>query len=240
MARDEFSIKTKSLLALRVNYICSNPNCKRFTTAPTINKDKAVNIGIAAHIEGASPKGPRYNGNMTVSERKSIDNGIWLCSTCAKEIDDDELKYPVILLKGWKIAAEKFASENLGKKLTIFDKDKAIIKALISDIKKQQIVIDSYKKYYFSNKKRMDELAKYTPAKLAIIDMKHNIKANLTFYNTNLINIQYINMEEIIKDIEEYYNILYSIGESNYTQTIVINNNYELGIKIIQLLTEVV
>lgn len=36
---------------------------------------------------------------MTHEERKSINNGIWLCQTCSKIIDSDELKYTVEKLK---------------------------------------------------------------------------------------------------------------------------------------------
>lgn len=39
---------------------------------------------------------------MTPAERSDITNGIWLCRTCAKLIDSDEVKYTVEILYEWK------------------------------------------------------------------------------------------------------------------------------------------
>ncbi len=74
----------------RVGGICSNPDCRRFTTGPQkTHKDKPIIIGQAAHICAASPGGPRHDPNMTEAQRSSIENGIWLCNNCAKLIDRD-------------------------------------------------------------------------------------------------------------------------------------------------------
>ncbi|MCK2184103.1 hypothetical protein [Halomonas getboli] len=35
-----------------------------------------------------------------------MENGIWLCQSCAKLIDNDESRYPVALLRQWKVEAE--------------------------------------------------------------------------------------------------------------------------------------
>ncbi|MEA1958545.1 MAG: hypothetical protein U9N44_02570, partial [Chloroflexota bacterium] len=70
-------------------------------------------MGIAAHIEGATPPAPRYNPKQTQEERSSIENGIWLCQTCAKLVDNDEKKYTVSILKHWKDQAEKRAKRAL-------------------------------------------------------------------------------------------------------------------------------
>ena len=43
---------------------------------------------------------------MTPEERSSIENGIWLCRSCARLIDSDERVYSVELLRMWKYAAE--------------------------------------------------------------------------------------------------------------------------------------
>ncbi|BCL29153.1 hypothetical protein GCM10017557_40120 [Streptomyces aurantiacus] len=63
-------------------------------------------MGEAAHIYAASPRGPRYNASMTPHERKSIQNGVWLCKTCAKIIDAEEAAYPPETLRVWKQHAE--------------------------------------------------------------------------------------------------------------------------------------
>ena len=47
---------------------------------------------------------------MTSEERGSINNGIWLCQTHAKLIDDDELAFPPTLLRDWKDTAEQMAA----------------------------------------------------------------------------------------------------------------------------------
>jgi hypothetical protein len=52
-----------------------------------------TNIGVAAHISAASPGGARYDEALTSEVRSDITNGIWLCQTHAKLIDDDELTY---------------------------------------------------------------------------------------------------------------------------------------------------
>ena len=46
---------------------------------------------------------------MTHEERKSPENGLWLCANCAQEIDKDEDRFPVRLLRRWKLKAEQEA-----------------------------------------------------------------------------------------------------------------------------------
>jgi hypothetical protein len=43
---------------------------------------------------------------MSPEERSSIDNGIWLCQSCAKLVDSDAQRFPVERLRHWKISAE--------------------------------------------------------------------------------------------------------------------------------------
>jgi hypothetical protein len=74
--RDEFSPKTKRLLADRVGHVCSNPNCRAPTSGPRLESDKAVVAGDAAHITAASPNGPRYDPSLTSEERRHHSNGI--------------------------------------------------------------------------------------------------------------------------------------------------------------------
>lgn len=107
--RDEFNKPTIDSLAKRVSFLCSNPTCKRTTIGPHSSVDKSTLIGVAAHITAAAAGGPRYNANLSESDRKSIENGIWLCETCARIIDKDPDSYPVSLLQKWKIDSEKAA-----------------------------------------------------------------------------------------------------------------------------------
>jgi hypothetical protein len=107
---DKFSNRVKIALAMKTGLTCSNPECRKCTGGP----DK--NIGVAAHITAASPKGPRYDKSLTPVQRKSEQNGIWLCQDCAKLIDCKELekRYPEQLLRLWKEIAEKQASAFVG------------------------------------------------------------------------------------------------------------------------------
>lgn len=94
--RDDFTSRTKSDLALRASYFCSN--CKCSTVGPSDEASDAVTmIGIAAHISAASAgRGARrYDPSLTPSERSHIDNGIWLCGTCSILIDRDEQRFSV-------------------------------------------------------------------------------------------------------------------------------------------------
>lgn len=104
--RDDFSQRVKNILCERVGGKCSNPDCRHETKGPHSDSKKRVSIGQAAHITAASKGGPRYNPDMTSEQRKDIENGIWLCDSCAKMIDSDENQYPVELLKMWKSMAE--------------------------------------------------------------------------------------------------------------------------------------
>lgn len=117
MPRDNFSSKVIKHSKERVNLLCSNPDCRVPTHAPSSKSNDAINnIGKAAHICAASEGGPRYDAEMTAELRKSIDNAIWLCGICADKIDRDVISYPVALLKQWKEQAEKHAKNEQGKK----------------------------------------------------------------------------------------------------------------------------
>ena len=114
-SRDEFSQAVKRALAHRVRLLCSNPSCRAPTAGPQKDPSKAVSVGVAAHITGASPGGPRFDSKMTERERRGASNGIWLCQNCAKLIDSDPQAYTVRLLAGWKAVAEEEARIQIGK-----------------------------------------------------------------------------------------------------------------------------
>ena len=113
--RDDFPKKVINLLKERAGSQCSNPNCRVVTNGST-SSDGILNIGKAAHICAAAPLGPRYDFDMTESERKSYSNGIWLCSNCATEIDRDENLYTIDKLNEWKRLAEELSNSLVGKK----------------------------------------------------------------------------------------------------------------------------
>ncbi|WP_431608776.1 hypothetical protein [Chryseobacterium sp. 'Rf worker isolate 10'] len=111
--RDNFSIITKTSLAKRSAYLCSM--CKSFTIGPSFESIISTNnIGVAAHISAASRKGPRYDETMTSAERSSISNGIWLCQTHAKMIDNDTKTWTVKKIVLCKKKHEEFVANKLG------------------------------------------------------------------------------------------------------------------------------
>ena len=111
--RDDFSLKTKELLAKRVANRCSNPGCLQLTSGPQEDPTKVVNIGVAAHITAASTDGPRFDPSLTPDQRRSVKNGIWLCQSCAKLADNDQIRYGADVLCQWKVQAEKSAAQEL-------------------------------------------------------------------------------------------------------------------------------
>lgn len=106
LRRDDFKLNVKESLAKRVCYICSNPNCRKPTSGPHSEPERTISIGVAAHITAAAPGGKRYNPALTSEERKSINNGVWLCQSCSRLIDTDEQRYSVELLEKWRRQAE--------------------------------------------------------------------------------------------------------------------------------------
>ena len=115
--RDNFTPRTKRILAERVGFLCSNPNCRKQTFGPAEGDcNKSVNIGTAAHITAAAAGAARYDSTLSSDERKNISNGIWLCSNCARLIDRDVKHFSVQLLRRWKSEAEKKAFKALATK----------------------------------------------------------------------------------------------------------------------------
>ena len=113
--RNDFSETIKRTLGERVNFLCSNPGCCAQTRGPQLASDKSLNLGVASHISAASEGGPRYDPRLTPEFRSSIENGIYLCSTCAKLIDNDPAQFTISLLYQWKKEAESEARSAIGR-----------------------------------------------------------------------------------------------------------------------------
>jgi len=107
--REDFSQKVKTTVAARAGFRCSNPSCRRSTSGPHSDPEKFVSIGVCVHINAVSPGGPRYDPALTSEERRSIENALWLCPSCAHQIDYDAQKFPADLLREWKRLAEDIA-----------------------------------------------------------------------------------------------------------------------------------
>lgn len=114
MSRDEFSARTRQVLASRAGQRCSNPSCRRATCkADPVDESNYIDLGIAAHITAASSGGPRYDPTISSEDRRSTKNGIWLCHRCAKEVDAAVSAYSVEVLKTWKIQAETITARDV-------------------------------------------------------------------------------------------------------------------------------
>ena len=131
--RDDFSLATKELLANRVGRKCSNPSCRKLTCGANTDPNKITNIGVASHISAAAKGGPRYDVSMTTEERKSFDNGIWLCQSCSKLIDTDTTRYTKEVLLRWKKIAEELAilEVEMTSPTQSFEEDKDLIRFFV-------------------------------------------------------------------------------------------------------------
>lgn len=141
--RDDFSQRTKNVLFNRAGGKCSNPDCRQETSGPHSNDEKAINIGVAAHITAASRGGYRYDPTLSKEQRMSASNGIWLCQVCAKLIDSDEERYTVDLIRRWKSDAESQALSKVEGRhrtkqttdLNVFKKLEKLMPELLNEIR---------------------------------------------------------------------------------------------------------
>ena len=101
----------------RAFFICSNPDCRAFTIAPsTEDKAKFIYTGIVSHITAASAGGPRYDVARTPEQRCCIDNGIYLCATCSIMIDKNGgIDFSPDQLREWKQEHDIWVKGNLNK-----------------------------------------------------------------------------------------------------------------------------
>lgn len=228
--RDDFTQSVKDKLAQRVNYICSNPDCCRGTSAAATDKNKAINAGVAAHICAAAPGGKRYDPGMTRDERRDISNGIWLCSSCSTIIDRDENKYTVELLKKWKEIAENRALEGLVKPIYGLQiTDNKVSQDLINDLVKaiNQNKVAEYKDDTIDEIKRKIETLYKEASQIintedALIEISFADKEILKqIYNRlKALDFYYKNNEN--KEAKLYYHNLF---------VILTKSNYEDGLK---------
>lgn len=101
--KNDFSAKTKNILAGRAGYQCSHPQCGIITIGPGDDLESVSSIGEAAHIYSASINGPRGQGSLSDEELKSIENGFWACKNHARLIDTNKGEgFSAEQLKSWK------------------------------------------------------------------------------------------------------------------------------------------
>lgn len=129
----DFPKVVKNMLAAKVGYHCSNPFCRISTIGAKADGSGTLCVGEAAHITAASPGGPRYDASLSIEQRKSETNGIWLCRTHAAMIDRDEKFFTVDMLLRWKAEAEKEANERL-QGIAPSEKSLYALRALLDDL----------------------------------------------------------------------------------------------------------
>lgn len=112
--RDDFSVTTKIELLVRAANLCSR--CRAFTIGSTNAGDRKNSIGVAAHICAAAsgPGAKRYDPNQTKAQRRHFDNGIWMCYSCSKLIDNEETFHTVAHLKEMKAVHQSYVSSLVG------------------------------------------------------------------------------------------------------------------------------
>jgi hypothetical protein len=114
--RDDFLADVVEEIRKRAGGRCSIPDCRAQTSGPSESRVSGVtNVGVAAHITAAAAGGPRFDPAMTAKDRRSRKNGIWVCQTHGKMIDDDERRYTTDLLCAWRDGAEALAAAELGR-----------------------------------------------------------------------------------------------------------------------------
>jgi ribosomal protein L37AE/L43A len=91
--KGDFTQRTKNELQKRAGNKCSR--CKNITTGPTLDPEKSINIGEAAHIYGVGENSARYDLSKKEEDLKSIENGLWLCNKCHTLVDRDVQNFTV-------------------------------------------------------------------------------------------------------------------------------------------------
>lgn len=140
----DFRKPLRDLLARRVGYRCSNPNCRLLTAGPG-DSNRTVNVGVAAHITAASAGGPRYDESLTPKQRQAAENGIWLCQVHAKAIDDAPNRFTVEVLCEWKRLSEDAA------RLEIEEIDKELPKRVADDIDALKVYASAFDRSAFKD-----------------------------------------------------------------------------------------
>ena len=105
--RDDFSASVKLKLAKRAGFLCSHPLCRRPTIGSASDGNDEINVGMACHISAAAPGGPRYDASITADQRRSADNGIWLCRIHGTAVDANDPTFTTELLRDWKAQAQR-------------------------------------------------------------------------------------------------------------------------------------
>ena len=101
----DFDDEVKQAIAALVADRCSNPYCRALTSGPTNDRTKSLTVGVSASISAMRAGEPRYDASLSDAERRAESNAIWLCYTCAKQVNSDRVRFTPDLLRSWKTKA---------------------------------------------------------------------------------------------------------------------------------------
>lgn len=108
--RVEFTEATRKMVMEEAGYCCANPGCRMHLLEFYTEQNKTRKLGDVAHIYSAvslSGSGPRSNPHMTPEQLSAQTNGIYLCTTCHRRVDNCELMFPAEHLFQWKREAQQ-------------------------------------------------------------------------------------------------------------------------------------
>jgi hypothetical protein len=234
---------------------CAEPQCTRKLVA----RDGVTIVSKICHIEAAEKGGARYNPNMTDDERRHYNNLILLCDECHSIIDnkENEGKYPVELLKHWKLEHESKAHAKLALNPSLLinainaisklgledekDQENGSIKAFVIDkkidfnsVKRNKFLIEEYKIYYSKINTLYSELETQGSFKKEsllryIKNVYLQVKGTYIKDSTNVQEIIRENSDNIIEDIQDI------LSESIIKDGSVYKEDMEFGIAIIMV-----
>lgn len=193
---------------------CAHPTCYK----KLIAEDGVSIISKICHIAAASADGPRYDASMTDDERREFDNLILLCDEHHVMIDnkENEVTYPVSLLKEWKNNHEKKILEFISNKNLLSKHPLALNKVIntlgskmdeILDLSDADTAPNIEAKILYNNVNRYEPIIReFAPYQTKlnkiyeVIEKEGSTKKQLVLYNIKQI---YFKVKSEYKDIEE-------------------------------------
>ena len=107
MARRQPSATTIKALFAKSGNQCAFPECSE-----VLVRGKNLYVGRVCHIEAASPRGPRYNDQMSDEDRRDISNLMVLCHPHHVEIDSDPNTFTTKSLRVMKLNHEASVADS--------------------------------------------------------------------------------------------------------------------------------
>jgi len=167
--RDEFPVAVVRILAARAGHRCSV--CHKATSGPGATDNTAHSDGIAAHITGASPKGPRYEPTLSPQQRKAANNGIWTCTQHAREIDSVSSSYTVSALRGLRQIREDFARRELQSSSKTEDASPILVELPYAETADKLVSLIAPQEYTFQTTSSVRAIVHASPRGRRLLDL---------------------------------------------------------------------